>query len=225
MKIYKAIILVFIFALCGTFWGYEIWKALTLHWNLFMQWCHNTKISYYPWYLWLIAGVCIFPLMNKFFIKNMELTKTFTHELTHTITGLLLFRRIHSFHAEERGNGVVWSSGNDNIRFMTSLAPYCFPIYTFPLLMLRCLIAQPFLPIIDILIGFSLGLHIVCFSEQTRNYQTDINQFPLWFSYVYILSVWLFDISIILLSYIPKLNFFIAFKNYAMDIYQIIVPF
>lgn len=222
MKIYKAIILVLLFALLGTFWGYEIWEALKQHWHLFMRWCRDTKVSYYPWCIWLLGGVCIFPLMNKFFVKNMELTKTFTHELTHTITGVLLFRRIHSFHAEEQGSGVVWSSGNDSIRFMTSLAPYCFPIYTFPMLMLRCLVAKTFFPIIDVITGFSIGLHIVCFTEQTRSFQTDINQFPLWFSYVYILSVWLFDISIILLTYIPKSNFFLAFKNYALDIWSII---
>ena len=222
MKIYKAIILVLVFALLGAFWGYETWDAIKLHWHLFMRWCSNTKLSYYPWSLWVIVGVSIFPLINKFFVKNMELTKTFTHELTHTITGLLLFRRIHSFHAEEQGSGVVWSSGNDSIRFMTSLAPYCFPIYTFPLLMLRCLVAQPFMPIIDTLIGFSVGLHLVCFTEQTRNYQTDINQFPLWFSYIYILSVWLFDISLILIAYIPKSNIFIVFKTYALDVWNMI---
>ena len=136
MKIYKAIILVLLFALLGTFWGYEIWEALKQHWHLFMRWCHDTKVSYYPWRIWLLGGVCIFPLMNKFFVKNMELTKTFTHELTHTITGVPLFRRIPSF------------------------------------------------PIIDVIIGFSIGLHIVCFTEQTRSYQTDINQYPLWFSYI-----------------------------------------
>lgn len=222
MKIYKAVILSLIFIILGIFWGYEIWGAIKLHWLLFVRWYSNTKLSYYPWYLWLLAGSCVFPLMNKFFVKNMELTKTFTHELTHTISGLLLFRRIHSFHAEEQGSGVVWSSGNDDIRFMTSLAPYCFPIFTFPLLMLRCLVALPFLPIVDVLIGFSFGLHLVCFIEQTRNYQTDINQFPLWFSYIYILSVWLFDLSIILIAYVPKSNIFLAFRTYALDLWNII---
>lgn len=224
MKTHKAIIIAILCIIFGIFWGYEIVEAFERHWALFLRWYSNTKRAYYPWYLWLLAGGCMFPLMNKFFVKNMELTKTFTHELTHTITGLLLFRRIHSFHAEEQGSGVVWSSGNDSIRFMTSLAPYCFPIYTFPLLMLRCLVASPFLPIIDILIGFSIGLHLVCFKEQIGNHQTDINQFPLWFSYIYIGSVWLFEISIILLAYLPKMNIFLAFRNYAVDIWNLIIP-
>lgn len=223
MKIYKAILLTILCVILGIFWGIEIWSALTKHWGLFLRWFHNTRGNYYPWYLWLLLGGVIFPLMNKYFVKNMELTKTFTHELTHTITGLLLFRRIHSFHAEEAGSGVVWSSGNDKIRFMTSLAPYCFLIYTIPLLIFRCLVTNIFLPIIDVLIGFTLGLHGLCFKEQIGNYQTDINQFPLWFSYIYIVSVWLFDIAVLLFSYLPKQNIFLSFKSFALDIWSIIV--
>lgn len=223
MKIYKAIILFVIFALLGTFWGYEAWGAIKQHWYLFMRWCGNTRLSYYPWSLWIIIGASIFPLMNRFFVKNMEMTKTFTHELTHTVTGLLLFRRIHSFHAEEAGSGVVRSSGSEKTLFLTALAPYCFPIYTFPLLMLRSVVTTPFLPIIDILIGFSIGLHVICIAEQTRSYQTDISQFPLWFSYCYIASVWLFDLSIILLSYLPKQNVFLAFKSIAIDLWNFLV--
>ena len=223
MKIYKAILLTILCVTLGIFWGIEIWSALTKHWGLFLRWFHNTQGNYYPWYIWFASGAIIFPLMNRFFVKNMEMTKTFTHELTHTITGLLLFRRIHSFHAEEAGSGVVRSSGSEKTLFLTALAPYCFPIYTFPLLMLRSVVATPFLPIIDIFIGFSIGLHVVCIAEQTRSYQTDISQFPLWFSYCYIASVWLFDLSIILLSYLPKQNVFLAFKSIAVDLWNFLV--
>ncbi len=222
MKTYKAIILSVLFISLGVFWGYESWGAIQQHWALFMRWYNSSKAAYYPWYLWILLGSVFFPLMNKYFDKNMEMTKTFTHELTHTITGLLLFRRIHSFHAEEQGTGVVWSSGKDSIRFLTSLAPYCFPIYTFPLLMLRCIIIPDYYPIIDVLIGFSVGLHIVCVKEQTRRDQTDIKQFPLWFSYIYICSVWLFDCSILLISFLPQMNIFLSFRNYAIDAWHFI---
>lgn len=222
MKWYKAILLTLILLLLGVFWGYEAWEALIQHWLLFIRWYNSTKVAYYPWYLWVLLGACIFPLMNRFFVKNIELTKTFTHELTHTITGLLLFRRIHSFHAEEQGIGVVWTSGNDSIRFLTALAPYCFPIYTFPLMMMRCMVTPSLLPIMDVIIGFTIGLHIVCFREQIGNHQTDINQFPLWFSYIYIFSVWLFDVSLLLMSFLQKTNIFIAFRNYAQDMWHLI---
>ena len=221
MKTYKAILLTILFVLLGLFWGYESWIALKQHWALLMRWFNSTKMSYYPWYLWLLLGGVIFPLMNKYLIKNIDMTKTFTHELTHLITGLLTFRRIHSFHVSEKSGG-VWSSGNEKIRFFTSLAPYCFPIYTFPLLMVRCIIIPDFYPIIDALIGFSIGLHFVCAKEQTRTAQPDIQQFPLWFSCIYLGSVWLFDISLIMLSFLPKLNIFRAFANYAMDAWRLI---
>lgn len=222
MRTHTAIIIVILCIIFGIFWGLEIWNALTQHWALLMRWFNNTRIHYYPWYLWLLLGGVIFPLMNKYFVKNMEMTKTVTHELTHVITGLLLFRRIHSIHAEEAGSGVVWSSGNEKLRFMSSLAPYCFPIYTFPLLMLRSIVMPSLFPIMDILIGFSMGLHIVCFKEQTGNHQEDITQFPLWFSYVYILSIWLFDISLVMLAYLPKLNIFYAFRIYALDMWHLL---
>lgn len=222
MRTHTAIIIVILCIIFGIFWGLEIWNALTQHWALLMRWFNNTRIHYYPWYLWLLLGGVIFPLMNKYFVKNMEMTKTVTHELTHVITGLLLFRRIHSIHAEEAGGGVVWSSGNEKLRFMSSLAPYCFPIYTFPLLMLRSIVMPSLFPIMDILIGFSMGLHIVCFKEQTGNHQEDITQFPLWFSYVYILSIWLFDISLVMLAYLPKLNIFYAFRIYALDMWHLL---
>lgn len=221
MRTYKAIILSLVFIILGLFWGYEIVCVVKQHWSVFVQWYQNAKISYYPWYLWILLGTSIFPIMNKYFVKNMTLTKTFTHELTHTITDMLFFRRVLSFHASERDGGVVWSSGNDKLRFMSSLSPYCFLIYTIPLLIFRCLVNAAFLTIMDVLVGFSIGLHLVCFAEQTRKYQPDINQFPLWFSYIYIVSIWLFDISLLLISYLPNSNIFFIFKKYALDLWNI----
>lgn len=221
MKLYKAILLTALFALLGIFLCYESWGAIQQHWMLFMRWYHSSNISYYPWYIWLLIGSVIFPLMNKYFVKNIDLIKTFTHELTHTITGLLLFRRIHSFHAEER-SGEVWTSGNDKLRFLTSLAPYCFPIYTFPFLMWRCIIIPEYYPIVDVLVGVTIGVHIVCIIEQTHRNQTDISQFPIFFSGTYICSVWLFDCSILLLSYLPGSNIFMVFWRCALDLWHLI---
>ena len=221
MKPFKAILLTVLFILLDIFWGYELLDAIKQHWQLFLRWFNSAKSFYYPWYLWMGFGTIVFPLMNKYFVKNMEMTKIFTHELSHTIIGLLLFRRIHSFHAEEKGCGVVWSSGRDSMRFITSLAPYCSLIYTIPLLMIRSLVVKDYLPIIDIIIGFTLGLHGVCFKEQIGNHQPDINQYPLWFSYIYIISVWLFNVSLLLMAYLPKMNFFLVFRSYALDLFQL----
>ena len=151
--------------LFGAFIVTEIWVSLSHHIGNLSKWFGNLNRNYYPWFLWFTLGAIIFPIINRYLCKNIEMIKTFTHELTHGITALLTFRRIHSFHAEEK-QGVIYTSGSEKIRFLVTLAPYCFPIYTFPLLILRCLVMKPLMPVMDILIGFTVGLHIVCFKEQ-----------------------------------------------------------
>lgn len=219
MKKPTYILLCVILIALGVFFVTEIWTSLSHHISNLTKWFGNHKRSYYPWFLWFTAGAIIFPIMNRFLRKNIEMVKTFTHELTHGITALLTFRRIHSFHAEER-QGVIYTSGRESTRFLVTLAPYCFPIYTFPLMLLRCIVTTSMLPIMDVLIGFTAGLHIVCFKEQTGNYQTDITSHPLFFSYTYIITVLLFDITLILLSYEPSLNIFYAFKTLGINLWN-----
>lgn len=220
MKKLAYLIIGIILLLFALFFLTESWASLVRHYNDLAHWWGNHKRSYYPWYLWFTVGTVVFPLMNRFLKKNIEMIKTFTHELTHVVAALLTFRKVHSFHAEEK-TGKITSSGNDKVRFMVSLAPYCFPIYTFPLLMLRCLVTSTsLLPIIDVLIGFTAGLHIVCFKEQTGDFQSDITNFPRGFSYTYIFAIWVFDICLLLLSFEPSLNIFYAFKTMGVDLWR-----
>ena len=58
-----------------------------------------------------------------------------------------------------------------------SLAPYCLPIYTYALLMLRPLLDFHGLIIYDILIGITLAFHVVNFKKDTSRHQPDINQY------------------------------------------------
>lgn len=224
MRTLKFAIVSCVLILISVFWAREIWDALVQHYEMLARWWKSTKRSYYPWYLWLFAGNAIFFTINHFFDRNKELIKTFTHEKTHFIVDLLFFKRVKSIYAEER-NGTVrsYSSGLGIAHLMSSLAPYCFPIYTIPLLAIRCLCEPSYFPIIDTIIGITLGLHITCFAEQIGSYQTDINQYPVWFSYIYIMSFWLFDIMLITMSYIPSLNIFLAFKEIAFDLWNIIL--
>lgn len=219
MKKSSYIILSVILIVFGIFFVTEIWSSLSHHINNLSRWFGNHKRHYYPWFLWFTGGAIVFPVMNRFLKKNIEIIKTFTHELTHAVTALLTFRRIHSFQAEER-QGVIYTSGSERTRFLVTLAPYCFPIYTFPLLILRCLVVKSLLPIMDILIGFTVGLHFICFKEQTGNHQLDITNHPLFFSYIYIIAILLFDICLILLSYEPSLNIFYAFKTLGVDLWN-----
>lgn len=158
-------------------------------------------------YKWIGLGLAVFWVIHRLVHKNMSWLKVFSHELTHAVVSLLLFRRVHSLQAEER-EGVVYTSGNDKSLVLVALAPYCLPIYTYLFLIVwslvssKALIRSDGLWALDILIGITLAFHGVCFKEQTKRYQPDINQYPLAFSYLYIIAFQLFNLLVVLLSHL-----------------------
>lgn len=186
----------------GVFLLYEGWAILLRFYDIIKR------------YQWVGVGIIVFVGLH-YFVKgkhkgeaNYEWMKTFSHELTHTIVALLCFREITSFNAEQR-KGVIWSRGGDWSAALVSLAPYCLPIFTYFMLFIwslvasRSLVSTSSLWAIDIIIGITIAFHFFCFKEQTGSYQTDINQFPLWFSYIYIWVFRLFNVIVILLCYMP----------------------
>lgn len=171
-------------------------------------------------YQWAAIGFVAYFIIRRFLNKNALWLETFTHELTHIVVALLFFRKVHSFHAEE-GAGVVYTSshGNSMIAPM-ALAPYCLPIYTFILLSVRCLMDFQGMWIYDIVIGASLSFHVSCFIHQTGKYQTDINQYPLLFSYLYIYTARLINACIITVAFFPSYNVFTSFWRCVVAIYD-----
>lgn len=145
----------------------------------------------------------------SWFSKNLKWFEVFTHELTHTVVSLLLFRKMSDFQAGER-SGVTWTSGGKLSGVFVTLAPYCLPIYSYFLLMLRPIVSTEGLWIYDILLGITLAFHFVLFATGTRNYQTDINQHPLLFSYSFIAVALLFNINSILVSFWSSKNIYTA---------------
>ena len=160
-------------------------------------------------YKWTGIGIIAFFILSRLFNKNLKWFATFSHELTHTIVSLLLFRKIHSFSAG-MGYGEIYTSGNERTLVFVDLAPYCLPIFTYLLLSIRMMLAKDMLMYYDIIIGFSIGFHLYCFRTQTGSYQTDINKHPLIFSYLYISTALLFNLIVILVSYWHSRNLFSA---------------
>lgn len=64
--------------LLGLFFLTETWHSLAGH-----------AKGYYPWIIWFAIGAAVFPLMNRFLKKNIDMVKTFTHELTHIVAAFL----------------------------------------------------------------------------------------------------------------------------------------
>lgn len=158
-------------------------------------------------YTWVVVGTLSFLLLRSIVRNKSRFVETFSHELTHALVALVLGRKVHSFHVEDSGSGVIFTSGNNNYTLVpVALAPYCLPVFTYVCLAVRCLVASNSLWICDFIIGITLGFHYICFKSQTGNHQTDINQYPLSFSYFYIVTIWIINICIILVSFFPNMN-------------------
>ena len=175
------------------------------------------SIAHYIIYKWVGLGIAIYFTLSiiRLFNKNLEWLRTFSHELSHTVVGLMFLRKIHSFEAGQ-GEGVISHSGG--LRFGTifiSLAPYCLPLFTYMLLFMRELGATSSLYIFDIMIGITLAFHIGCFRRQIGTHQTDITSVGVFKSYLFILAMWIVNLTIILLSI--RIGVLSAFKSLAID--------
>lgn len=157
-----------------------------------------SHIKVYQWMLYGMAAYFIIRMI-PFASRNELWLQTFSHELSHTVVSLMFFQKIHSFRADE-DNGIMWHSGRRWGGIFISLAPYCLPIYTFAFLLLRIIGANKMLYIFDLLIGFTLAFHLVCFWKQARPYQIDIQRQGYVRAYLFIAVALLFNTTIILLS-------------------------
>jgi hypothetical protein len=149
-------------------------------------------------YKWVGAGILAYFVLRLLFKKNETWLQTQTHEWTHVFVALLFGHKIHSSYAEEN-RGVMYHSGRFGGLFIT-LAPYCFPIFTYLFLLMRIIGAWQSLYIFDILIGFTAAFHAHCFKKQTGPYQTDIQRYGLLLSYIFIAAFWMFNTNVILLA-------------------------
>lgn len=206
--------------------GYIIWFTILVilllaegYESFFIFKAAKAHLALYKWFGMGFAG---FLVLRVFVRKNMEWFETFSHELTHTVVGLMFFQRIYSFNAGE-GEGYIERSSSGLGHVFISLAPYCLPIYTYLFLLIRFFIVPEYIWIFDMLIGATFAFHCFCFMTQSRNYQTDINQFPLTFSYLYIFTFILFNVCILLFSFFKGQNVFTAFMYMGENIWNNIV--
>lgn len=189
----------------------------------------ETTNSRYSGYLWVGAGFLLYSIMHRFvFRKNIDIMQTMSHEGAHMLIGALLLRRkIYQFNAKSADSlsygdntlGFVSSSRkNGYVSIMSTLAPYMLPYLTFLLLLFRLMIKNECLPIIDLIIGFSLMFYFYCWKKDTRRDQSDIQLCGVFLSYLYIATFLLFNISLIIYSVSggisDPINIFGAIKQY-----------
>lgn len=165
----------------------------------------------YSGYLWMVVGFVVYLIFHRFiFKKNIDIMQTMSHEGAHMLVGAIFLRRkIYEFNAKssdalsygDNTLGFVSSSRKGNrISLMSTLAPYMLPYLTFVLLLFRLMIKNECLPIIDVVIGFSLMFYFLCWKKDTRRDQSDIRLCGVFISYLYIATFLLFNISLIIYS-------------------------
>lgn len=166
---------------------------------------NGTFIKQLSMYQWVGVGMFSYVILKRRVKHNITCFETATHERIHGFFALILQGRIHSVQVNE-GKGLITYSGVKKWgRASVSLAPYCFPLYTYMLLSIRHLLDFHGKWVFDIIIGVSLAFHIICFRNQIGKHQSDINQYPLAFSYFYIIVSWIINLCIILVSFWPNM--------------------
>jgi len=173
------------------------------------------------WYLWPTVGAVAYLLIRKHFNKNIEWMEVFSHELTHATFTLLSFNKVHSLSATDKDGGLVCSSGHKTFSdLVMRLAPYCFPLFTYLLLLFRGLITYHGLAIFDVLIGLTLCFHIITFRKQTTSIQPDLKHYPLGLTCLYILTAHVMNFCIIVKSFYANQTVFSSFWDMVLHVWD-----
>lgn len=222
MSKFRKFLTIFILLICIVIAAFEFYRTIAYAINA-------TSNQLYSGYLWVCVGFVVYAIMHKFvFRKNIDIMQTMSHEGAHMLIGALLLRRkIYQFNAKSADSlsygdntlGFVSSSRkNGYVSIMSTLAPYMLPYLTFLLLLFRLMIKNECLPIIDVIIGFSLMFYFFCWKKDTRRDQSDIQLCGVFLSYLYIITFLLFNISLIIYSVSggisDPINIFGAIKQY-----------
>lgn len=127
-------------------------------------------------------GIAAYILLYVFFIsRKIIFIETFEHELCHTVMAWLTFQKVVSFNANASGSGNITHT-SDN--FLIALAPYFFPIFTIPLIIIRPFIISSVQEYFNFFIGFTLAFHYMGLLKEFRPVQPDIKKSGFIFSIV-----------------------------------------
>lgn len=222
MSKFRKFITIFLLVIAIIVAAFEFYRTMSYAINASMN-------QLYSGYLWMGVGFVVYIIFHKFiFRKNIDIMQTMSHEGAHMLVGALFLRRkIYEFNAKSAESlsygdntlGFVSSSRKGNrISLLSTLAPYMLPYLTFLLLLFRLMIKNQCLPIIDVVIGFSLMFYFFCWKKDTRRDQSDIRLCGVFVSYLYIITFLLFNMSLIIYSLsggiTDPINIFGAIKQY-----------
>lgn len=204
MSKFRKVVTIFVLLMLIVVSSFEFYRAMLYAVTTSMR-------QLYSGYLWMGVGFLIYLVFHRFvFRKNIDIMQTMSHEGAHMLVGALFLRRkIYQFNAKSADSlsygdntlGFVSSSRKGNrVNILSTLAPYMLPYLTFVLLLFRLMIKNECLPIVDVIIGFSLMFYFLCWKKDTRRDQSDIQLCGVFLSYLYIITFVLFNMSLIIYS-------------------------
>ncbi len=178
------------------------------------QLCHYfyTIMNYESWInLFLIGFSAYLTLYFVVLKKIIGFIETFEHELGHTIAAFLMFQRVFSFNASDKGGGKITHSSPN---FVITLAPYFLPVFTLPFLIVKPWIVLSAEPYFDFFIGFTLAFHFVSLFKEFRPSQTDLQCYGMIISTAIIILFNMIFITISIAAVAQSYNsLWIFFKN------------
>jgi hypothetical protein len=108
----------------------------------------------------LVGYLVVYVIGLRYFVRFVE---HYVHETAHVVAAYLTLRPVYLMlvnpQPEPNEEGSQVHSAPGLLRFVRALAPYCLPLLTLPLLLLRVLVPPPFVPIVNLLIGITMGFH------------------------------------------------------------------
>ena len=139
---------------------------------------------------WFLIGMVGYTMTHRLWFKNTKnygFLAVFSHELNHAIIGMLCNLKITDLQVNKDGSGLVQYIGRTHLNIWFTLAPYCLPTATLVLLLPYGFLEFAYMNEYLILVGISYGFYVLTFLEQTRAYQTDLQEIGIRMSYLFIL--------------------------------------
>ncbi|MBN1348177.1 M50 family metallopeptidase [candidate division KSB1 bacterium] len=134
-----------------------------------------------------VFGILLYSLIYMIFFRKSiaPFWFIFSHELTHLLFAILMFRRPQTFIVESNMGGFIGFRPGGN--FLITLAPYFFPTFTFILLLLKPAVNRWYYEYYLFILGFTYAFHAWMFLKHSRPWQQDFHDAGIFFSFVFVL--------------------------------------
>jgi len=141
----------------------------------------------------LLCGIAIGAACDHYILhRRARGIHTFIHEVAHAVAALLLGHRVNQFIATRDAGGLVSHSRRKNEatthvfgglkQHLIALAPYFWPTLSVFAVLLRPLIAPEWFPVYDVIIGATIGFHLMTswrdlrLNSQVENVRSSVTQ-------------------------------------------------